>query len=62
MDLRRMNSVQALLQNFRKTLKLTGNIVEDGFTCLKTECNICNHPGNKPSAFVNKKTGMIFLK
>lgn len=47
--------------NVKKTLKATGNSFEDGFTCIKTTCPVCDCVNNvnklTKNIYVNKTTG-----
>lgn len=47
--------------NVKKTLKATGQTFEDGFTCIKTTCPVCDCEQNlnklTKNIYVNKTTG-----
>lgn len=47
------------LLNFKKTLRSQGIIFKDGYTCIQTECRMCNLRSS--AAFLNKTTGNIFI-
>lgn len=45
--------------NAKKTIKLSGAELDDGFTCLRTTCPVCDTTKNNANFFINKTTGML---
>lgn len=57
----KLESDKFTIFNVKKTLKATGNSFEDGFTCIKTTCPVCDCENNvnklTKNIYVNKTTG-----
>lgn len=45
------------LFNAKKTIKLSATELEDGFTCLRTFCPVCDTQKKDTHFFINKITG-----
>ncbi|KAL5281375.1 C10orf2.2 family protein [Megaselia abdita] len=48
------------LLNFKKTLRSQNIAFKDGYTCIQTECRMCNRMSGEPQAYLNKTTGKLF--
>jgi hypothetical protein len=48
------------LFNIKKSLKLANTEFEDGFTCLKTVCPVCDPSEKAEDIYINKTTGKFY--